>query len=137
MSYRARCATDTSDEPLGYDFSQGYTSLERDADTRESEPGFMRRWLEKRREEKSKNQLLDAIEALAGKKFPDIVRRKLAHGPNEEDLVNSGLEETMSDAFQEIYTVKQEKGIPDFRTASYVVAINKVAVSYLELGVFP
>ena len=93
--------------------------------------------MEKRREEKSKNQLLDAIEALNGKKFPEVVRRKLSHGPNEEDLVNSGLEETMSDAFQEIYSVKQEKGIPDFRTASYVVAINKVAISYLELGVFP
>ncbi len=93
--------------------------------------------MEKRREEKSKHQLLDAVEALTGRKFPEVIRKKLSFGPNEEDLVNSGLEETMSEAFKEIITVKQEKGISDYRTASYVVAINKVAVSYLELGVFP
>jgi glutamate dehydrogenase (NAD(P)+) len=28
-------------------------------------------------------------------------------------------------------------GIPDMRTAAYVNAINKVATSYAELGIFP
>jgi len=32
---------------------------------------------------------------------------------------------------------KNTPGIPDMRTAAYVVAINKVATSYEELGIFP
>jgi glutamate dehydrogenase (NAD(P)+) len=32
---------------------------------------------------------------------------------------------------------KSNPGIPDMRTAAYVVAINKVATSYAELGIFP
>jgi glutamate dehydrogenase (NAD(P)+) len=32
---------------------------------------------------------------------------------------------------------KADPNIPDMRTAAYVVAINKVATSYAELGIFP
>jgi glutamate dehydrogenase (NAD(P)+) len=32
---------------------------------------------------------------------------------------------------------KADANIPDMRTAAYVVAINKVANSYGELGIFP
>ena len=32
---------------------------------------------------------------------------------------------------------KSNPEIPDMRTAAYVVAINKVATSYAELGIFP
>ena len=34
-------------------------------------------------------------------------------------------------------TWKANPSIPDMRTAAYVVAINKVGVSYAELGIFP
>ena len=84
------------------------------------------------------HELLEGIENLSGKKIPDQLRRKLTRGPNEVDLVNSGLEETMAEAYQDIKTAKQTvKGVTDLRTAAYVVAINKVATSYLELGIFP
>ena len=57
---------------------------------------------------------------------------------NEEDLVNSGLEETMVGAYNEIReTLKSNKKIPDLRTAAFVTAINKVAESYYALGIFP
>ena len=60
------------------------------------------------------------------------------HGPDEVDLVYSGLEETMITATHEIMsTWKANPEIPDMRTAAYVVAINKVATSYAELGIFP
>jgi stage IV sporulation protein FB len=39
---------------LGYDFSQGYTSLERPGDGARREPGPMRRWLKQRREQKQR-----------------------------------------------------------------------------------
>lgn len=39
---------------LGYDFSQGYTSLERPGDGIRREPGPLRRWLKQRREQKER-----------------------------------------------------------------------------------
>lgn len=94
--------------------------------------------MEKRREEQAMNELLTAVETLCGKKLPESTRKKLAHGPSELDLVNSGLEETMAEAYQEIYATRTStKGVADLRTAAYVVAIKKVATSYTELGIFP
>ena len=94
--------------------------------------------MEKRREEKSVDGLLTAVENALGKKIPADVRKKLTFGPNEVDMVNSGLEETMAEAYQEIRNARLTvKGCSDLRTAAYAVAINKVATSYLELGVFP
>ncbi len=50
----ARLDDDEHDSDLlGYDFSQGYTSLEQTADApRRREPNFIQRWLDKRRDEK-------------------------------------------------------------------------------------
>jgi len=60
------------------------------------------------------------------------------HGAEEIDLVHSGLEETMISATREIMEIwKSNPEIPDMRTAAYVSAINKVAISYTELGIFP
>ena len=94
--------------------------------------------MEKRREEKSVNELLTVIENLCSKPIPAQIRKKLTYGPNEIDLVNSGLEETMVEAYRDIYEARHSvKGVNDLRTAAYVVAIRKVATSYMELGVFP
>jgi glutamate dehydrogenase (NAD(P)+) len=60
------------------------------------------------------------------------------HGAEEIDLVHSGLEETMISATREIMQIwVSNPAIPDMRTAAYVSAINKVAISYTELGIFP
>src|ERR1041385_5361049 len=94
--------------------------------------------MEKRREEKTMNDLIEGIESVSGKKISEQIKRRLSRGPNEVDLVNSGLEETMAEAYQDIKTAKQTvNGVNDLRTAAYVVAINKVATSYGELGIFP
>ena len=94
--------------------------------------------MEKRFEEMSANRLLSAIEKITGKKISEDERRYLAKGADEEDLVNSGLEETMISAYHQIRQVKMEhKKVPDFRTAAFMNAINKIAVSYMELGIFP
>ncbi len=94
--------------------------------------------LEKRIDLQNRLQFAEATEELAGRKFPDAVRKKLVRDVNEEDLVNSGLEETMIQAFREVLTIRNRmRSIPDLRTAAYVCAIQKVAKSYLELGIFP
>ena len=81
---------------------------------------------------------LAQIEELTGKKVNDREREFIMHGADEVDLVYSGLEETMITATHEIMDEwKSNPEIPDMRTAAYVVAINKVATSYAELGIFP
>jgi hypothetical protein len=48
---------DDDDDLYSYDFSQGYTSLERNAEvTRRSGPGALRRWLDARREARRRRQ---------------------------------------------------------------------------------
>ena len=94
--------------------------------------------LEKRFTENQNKNILNQIEGLTGKKVADNHKIMIEHGPDEVDLVYSGLEETMITATREIMDCwKQYPEIPDMRTAAYVVAINKVATSYNELGIFP
>ena len=92
----------------------------------------------KRFEEASHNRMVSAIEKATGRLFSDEERRRIARGPSEIDLVNSGLEETMIDAYQQIRELsRRDSRITDLRTAAFLSALNKVATSYLELGIFP
>ena len=94
--------------------------------------------LEKRFTENMNTHILGQIEEVSGKKVKPAAREMIMHGPDEVDLVYSGLEETMINATHEIMeTWKENPEIPDMRTAAYVVAINKVATAYAELGIFP
>ncbi|WP_456425229.1 Glu/Leu/Phe/Val family dehydrogenase [Rhodocaloribacter sp.] len=90
-----------------------------------------------RRFEQSINEkLMRAVEQVTGKKFAPEMFEEVAHGADEVDLVNSGLEETMIDAYGEIRELRKRHGV-DLRTAAFINAIDKVAVSYLEMGIFP
>ncbi len=94
--------------------------------------------MEKRFEEMSAGRMVKSIESATGKSLSDAERSLLVRGADEEDLVNSGLEETMSVAFQQIRKVQQKyPTAPDMRTAAFINAIEKIAVSYMELGIFP
>jgi glutamate dehydrogenase (NAD(P)+) len=94
--------------------------------------------MEKRFTENLNKQILGQIEELTGKSVDAHERTVIEHGPDEVDLVYSGLEQTMIEATREIVTCwKANEGIPDMRTAAYVVAIDKVGTSYAELGIFP
>ncbi len=94
--------------------------------------------LEKRLDAARSASMVDAIEAVSGMPLQDEVRKKIMQSTDEEALVNSGLEETMITAYNEIIEIRRRvKGISDMRTAAYVSAIEKVGKSYLELGVFP
>jgi len=94
--------------------------------------------LEKRFTENANINILNQIEELTEKKVTESEKNIIAHGPDEIDLVHSGLEETMITATREIMDIwKENPAIPDMRTAAYVCAINKVGTSYAELGIFP
>jgi glutamate dehydrogenase (NAD(P)+) len=92
----------------------------------------------KRFEEAAFERMVSAIEKATGRLFSQEERRKIAHGADEIDLVNSGLEETMITAYHQILEIaRQDARIKDLRTAAFVNAIRKVATTYLELGIFP
>ncbi len=94
--------------------------------------------LQKRADAFQRTQIVSATEELMHARFPASVREGLLKGLDEEDLVKSGLEETMVTAYQEISEIlKKNKKVNDFRTAAFVCAIEKVGRAYLELGVFP
>lgn len=94
--------------------------------------------MEKRFTENMNTHILGQIEELTGKSVSDTERSYILHGADEQDLVHSGLEETMIAATREIMEIwNNNPELPDMRTAAYVSAINKVATSYSELGIFP
>ena len=94
-----------------------------------------------RREQEARNELiireLDALSESLGNAWAlsESFRDEFKAGANEIDLVRSGLDDTMRKAFQEMRAVLQEKdGVNDFRTAAYLVAIEKIAESYRIRG---
>ena len=91
----------------------------------------------KRFMETSTNQLITTIERTTNKALTEEEKRKLAHGPDEVDLVNSGLEDTMIVAYNEIREILKQRKVSDLRTAAFISAIDKIATSYTELGIFP
>jgi glutamate dehydrogenase (NAD(P)+) len=93
--------------------------------------------MEKRFEEKAARQILNAIEHATGSSFSDDEIDDFARGADEIDLVNSGLEETMIKASNEIREIKQRHEGIDLRTASMVSAIDKIATVYKHRGIFP
>ena len=94
--------------------------------------------LEKRFEEHVYRGLLSAVEEATERKFSADMLNVLSRGADERDLVYSGLEETMVQAYHEIRDIKERCGSQaDLRTAAFIAAIDKIAVAYTERGIFP
>jgi glutamate dehydrogenase (NAD(P)+) len=92
----------------------------------------------KRFEQTSFEKLLRVVEESTGRRLSDAERKGVARGADEIDLVNSGLEESMAIAYNQIREVwKSDSRIPSLRTAAFISAINKIAICYAELGIFP
>ena len=92
--------------------------------------------MEKRFQEHTNQQILAAVEQLTGKKMTESARRQAAEAAGEEELVNSGLEETMVAAYSELRAIQKEESV-DLRTAAFMNAIGKVAMAYTQRGIFP
>jgi len=90
----------------------------------------------KRFEENSYRKILSVIENLSDRKFSNKELGYLAMGGGENELVDSGLEETMSNAYDEINEIRKELDV-DLRTAAFISSINKVGIIYEEMGIFP
>jgi glutamate dehydrogenase (NAD(P)+) len=92
----------------------------------------------KRFDQTTFENMLRVVETTTGKKLSGEEIKRIARGADEIDLVNSGLEETMAIAYHQIHEIwKADSKIPGLRTAAFISAINKIATSYSELGIFP
>ena len=94
-----------------------------------------------RRQEEARHQLIvDELHKLddhlgdAWSMSPDF-KEKYLRGADELELVRSGLDDTMRTAYQACSKVWNERDdVTDLRTASYLVAIDRVATSYRAKG---
>ncbi|MDX2134245.1 MAG: Glu/Leu/Phe/Val dehydrogenase [Saprospiraceae bacterium] len=94
--------------------------------------------LENRFQSNAFNGILSKVEEMTGRSIGEREKNFLSRGGTEVELVNSGLEDTMITAYQQIReTFKQHSTIEDVRTAAFVSALKKVAGDYVSMGIFP
>ncbi len=93
--------------------------------------------MNKRFDEESLTRIARELEAISGKTYSAEALENLTHGAEEADLVDSGLEETMITAYQQIIGIREEHNMNDLRTAAFVSAINKIGIMYEQMGIFP
>ena len=76
---------------------------------------------------------VEALKQVMGDKFPDRISQEFQKEADELNLVRSGLEDTMCEAYQEIREIWHSRDdVPDLRTAAYILAIGRVAHYYTE-----
>ena len=76
-------------------------------------------------------KIIELMEGALGKKLDKQAKEQLLEGPNEINLVRSGLDDTMRESYNEIYEQQQSNPkIGDRRTAAYALAIKKIADIY-------
>ena len=90
--------------------------------------------LEKRRNAFQFETLISAIETMTGKEMPEKFKEQFIEGANEIDLVRSGLDDMMREAYQKVRQSMIENDIPNLRTAAYKVALDRIATSYDSIG---
>ena len=80
--------------------------------------------------------LIAGVETITGKPFPLDHRNAALIGATEINLVRSGLEDTMRGAYSAISkTWNDSDNVPDLRTAAMMIAVNRVAQSYISIGI--
>ena len=90
--------------------------------------------LEKRRNAFQFDTLISAIESMTGKEMPEKFKEQFIEGANEIDLVRSGLDDMMREAYQKVRQSMIENDIPNLRAAAYKVALDRIATSYDSIG---
>ena len=92
--------------------------------------------MQRRAEENRLAALIQGVEQLTGKPFPDNLIDEAVRGSAEIDLVRSGLEDTMRSTYAVISDVwNNNPEAADMRTAAMMVAVRRIATSYQSLGI--
>ena len=91
--------------------------------------------VEKRFQEQKILDIIDLIDKKTNTKTDFDTIKKIIHGADEEDLAFSGLEDSMRNAFIEIYNAKRQIK-RSFRDSAYYVSLKKIRNFYTVEG-FP
>ena len=93
--------------------------------------------MERRYQENQNNLFIKAIEQ-SGKQLSEKLISEIGKGPVEIDLVRSGLDDTMRNAFQAIRErYWKEKEVKSYRTSAMSISIEKIYERYNTMGVYP
>lgn len=91
--------------------------------------------LDRRLDEARGQMIVRMVEEMLGRPVPEHLAAPICQGAGEIDLVRSGLDDTMREAYRNIRAVRlSRRNVPDLRTAAFVVAIDKIATAYKEMG---
>jgi glutamate dehydrogenase (NAD(P)+) len=94
--------------------------------------------MDRRYTETANLNIVNMVEAVTGSFLSAEQRSIIVKGASEGELVNSGLEDTMIRSYHEIREVyKRHPKINSLRTAALVSSIDKIAVSYSNMGIWP
>jgi glutamate dehydrogenase (NAD(P)+) len=88
-------------------------------------------------EELNNRHLLNLVERITGRSVEPDERQLILKGPEEIDYVRSALADTMAFSYNRIRETWKSRGIRDLRTTAFYLSIDRVARSYLALGIFP
>lgn len=92
--------------------------------------------MERRRQERRGLTLTIAMEEVSGKSLPPELRQEIIGGGEEIDLVRSGLEDVIRNAYERMSAaLLQNPSLGDFRTAAYVSSIKNIEAAYDAIGI--
>ena len=93
--------------------------------------------MQRRLDEQRGHHISNALQHLTGQELPSHLKDPLTNGADELALVRSGLDDSMRSAFQAIKQMRDSgPNIEDYRTAAFVVAVEKISRYYLDIGVY-
>ncbi len=93
--------------------------------------------MQRRHEEMRSREFAALLEELTGRTISDDIRKRVIRGAGEEDLVNSGLDDTMRNGYQQLTeAMRSNPKITDLRTAAYAIAIEKISRTYMDVGIY-
>ena len=93
--------------------------------------------MQRRHDELRSHQYVSLLQEISGANISDDAKSKIIHGADEVDLVRSGLDDTMRLAYQEMRNeLMNNDKIRDLRTAAFVIAIQKISRSYIDIGIY-
>lgn len=81
--------------------------------------------------------LLENIEKATGDLFTDDQKNQIVKGASERDLVISGLEDIMVSTYHRMNETRRQKKLKSLRTAAFILAMERISISYMDLGIFP
>ncbi len=94
--------------------------------------------MENRFNQKTYKNIVSLLSNVTGNEIKEDLIKEFSHHSDEENLVASGLEETMVNSLHQIFNICKENDFKiDLRCAAFINAIEKIARAYEDNGIFP